>query len=143
MPSAGRPVLLVAAIIMAMAVGNTAAAASTWTVPLASASHGQGQAYALPPAPTASAACSGVVLGSIIVTWTAVSPPGTTYTIYRSTNSGSFNSIATGVTGTTYTASGLGLASYAFKVQGVAGANWVGAISAATATHSITLILCT
>jgi hypothetical protein len=84
------------------------------------------------------------VLGSIVITWTAVSPPGTTYTIYQSTTSATtgFSAIASGVSGTTYTVSGLAIASYWFKVQGVAGTNWAGALSAATAKRSITLILC-
>jgi hypothetical protein len=140
----GRWLLLAAALVMAMAANITEAAASPWTVPLASASLGEGQAHALPAAPTASAACSGLVLGSIVVTWTAVSPPGTTYTIYQSTTSATtgFSAIASGVSGTTYTVSGLAIASYWFKVQGVAGTNWAGALSAATAKRSITLILC-
>jgi hypothetical protein len=144
MARGGRLPLLAAALLLVMAANVTGASASTWTVNLAAANHGHGQAQALPAAPAATATCSGLVLGSIIITWTAVSPPETTYTIYKSTTSATtgFSTIATGVSGTTFTVSGLAIASYWFTVQGVAGANWMGSMSAATVKRSITLVLC-
>ena len=139
-----RPLLAAGTLVGALSI-SAGASASTWTVPLVGGSNGEAQGYALPPAPTATAACSGVVLGSIIVSWTAVAPPNTTYTIYKSTTSGTtgFSAIATGVGGTSYTVSGLAISNYWFKVQGVSGTSWNGAQSAATAQRTITLVLCT
>ncbi len=136
--------MLAAVLLLAMAANVTGAAATTWMVNVSALNNGHGQSQALPAAPAATATCSGLVLGSIIITWTAVSPPGTTYTIYKSTTSATtgFSTIATGVSGATFTVSGLAIASYWFKVQGVAGANWVGSMSAATTKRSITLVLC-
>jgi hypothetical protein len=123
--------------------GSVEAAGTSWIVGLASGSGGETQAWALPPAPVATATCSGLVLGSIVVTWTAA-PPAGNYTVYRSTTSGTsgFSVVASNVTALTYTQSGLGLGSDWFEVAGSVGTNWTGPNSVATAKRTITLFLC-
>jgi hypothetical protein len=126
------------------AQGRVEAAGTPWIVGLAAGNSGEAQAWNLPPAPVATAACSGVLLGSIVVTW-AAAPPAATYTVYQSTTSATsgYSVAASNVTTLTYTQSGLGLGSYWFEVAGSVGTNWTSPKSAATAKKTITLVLCT
>jgi hypothetical protein len=112
-------------------------------VGLGSGSGSEAEASSLPAAPVATATCSSGLGGSIVVTWAAVSP-ALSYTVYKSTTSGTsgFTVAASDVTALTYTQSGLGLGSYWFEVSGSVGTNWTGPNSAATAKRTITLILC-
>jgi hypothetical protein len=123
--------------------GNAWATGTPWIVGLQSASAGEAAAQGLPPAPSASAVCSGLVLGSIVITWTAVTH-ATTYTVYESTTSATsgFSAVASGVTGLTYTQGGL-LGNYWFEVTATIGSNWQGPNSSATTERTITAILCT
>jgi hypothetical protein len=122
---------------------TTVAGASSWGTGVSSNSAGEAAATGLPGAPSVSAACSTLVLGSIVITWGAITR-ASTYTVYESTTSATtgFSVVASGVTATTYTKSGL-LGSYWFEVAAVTGTNWQGPNSLATAKRTITVILCT
>jgi hypothetical protein len=126
------------------AEGSVEAAGTPWIVGLSAGSGGEAQALGLPAAPaSATATCSRLVLGNIVVTW-AAAPPAATYTVYKSTMSATTGCsvVASNVTGLTYTQSGLGLGSYWFEVSGSVGTNWTGPNSAATTPRTITLVLC-
>jgi hypothetical protein len=122
--------------------GTPSAAASTWVTGLNAGSSASASAQPLPAAPTASAACSGLILGSIVVTWTSV-PHATSYAVSESTTSATsgFSIIASGLSGSPHTVSGL-LGHYWFEVDASIGPNWIGPPSAATSETSITLVLC-
>jgi hypothetical protein len=143
MRSAGHRLLLIVALAAFWTSGITAAWGSSWVPGLSASSNGEALAYSLPPQPTATATCSGVLLGSIVVTWNSVTP-ASNYLVYQSTSSatGPYSEVAN-VTSLTYTQSGLGIGSYWFEVAAAVGSNWQGAKSAATAKRSITLVLCT
>jgi len=63
----------------------------------------------------------------------------TTYTIYKSTTSatGTYSSLATGVTTTSYTTATLTSGNYWFEVVAYIGTNWVGTKSGATGESTI------
>jgi hypothetical protein len=76
---------------------------------------------------------------TIKVSWTAVTH-ATTYTVYDSTTSatGTYNSIATGVTTTSWTSATLAASTnYWFEVTVSVGSNWTSVKSSATAESTI------
>jgi hypothetical protein len=135
--------LVAAAVVGAMTVGSSpsVAWATTWKITLATGSKGETHAQALPAAPTAvTAACAAPTTAkTITVTWTAVIH-ATAYAIWQSTTSanGTESSVATGVTGTTWTSSALTAGTnYWFKVVADVGSNWASANSSASAESTI------
>jgi cellulose 1,4-beta-cellobiosidase len=141
-----RGTLLVAAPIALVGLlvtsGTGAAwAATNWTVPLHTASSGEGHSQTVPSAPTGvTAACNAPTTSKTIkVSWTAVTH-ATTYTVYDSTTSatGTYSSIATGVTTTSWTSGTLTAGTnYWFEVTASVGSNWTTAKSSATAESTI------
>lgn len=141
-----RCTLLVAtpiALVGLLVVSSTGAAwaATNWTVTLHTASSGEGRSQTVPSAPTGvTAACNAPTTAKTIkVTWTAVTH-ATTYTVYDSTTSatGSYSSVATGVTTTSWTSSSLtGGTNYWFEVTASVGSNWTSAKSSATGGSTI------
>ena len=108
-----------------------AAAASTWVVALAAASHGEAQAQALPVS-SPSAACQSPSTKIIVVTWSATS--NANYTVYESNTAvgGPYNAVATGLLVGTWTSASLINGNYWFEVRGFIGTNWASAQSAPT-----------
>jgi hypothetical protein len=135
-------ILVLALSVSLLGETGSSGASTDWIVAVNSGNSGQAQAFNLPPAPVATATCSSLVLGSVVITWSAVTP-SSSYTVYESTTSatGTYSVIASGVTGLTYTQSGL-LGNYWFKVSASVGSFWAGPKSAATNERSITLVLC-
>ncbi len=143
---ARRTTLLVAApiaLVGLLLVSSTGAAwaATNWTVTLHTASSGEGHSQTVPSAPTGvTAACNAPTTAKTIkVSWTAVNH-ATTYTVYDSTTSatGTYSSIATGVTTTSWTSGTLTSGTnYWFEVTVTVGSNWTSAKSAATGESTI------
>jgi len=149
---AARPrrsaLLVVASIVFVGIVVVTApqavsAAASGWTVGSAAGSTSLVQADALPGAPGGVTATCSLLTPDITVTWSAV-PHATSYTVYQSTTAagGPYSVAASGVTGNSWSSSGLALATFWYEVSATVGTNWEGARSAPTAGNTITLLLC-
>ena len=141
-----RGTLLIAApiaivgLLLASTMG-AAWAATNWTVTLHAASSGAGHSQTVPSAPTGvTAACIAPTTSKTIkVSWTAVSH-ATTYTVYDSTTSatGTYSSIATGVTTTSWTSGTLNAGTnYWFEVTVSVGSNWTSAKSSATGESTI------
>jgi hypothetical protein len=143
-----RCTLLVAAPIALgglLLVSSTGAAwaATNWTVTLHTASSAEAHSQTVPSAPTgATATCNAPTTAKTIkVSWTAVTH-ATTYTVYDSTTSatGTYSSIATGVTTTSWTSGSLNTnTNYWFEVTVSIGSNWTSAKSSATAESTINL----
>ena len=131
-------------VAVAAVLATAPALATTWAVSLAAGSKGQATANTVPAAPTNVVATCSLVSLQITVTWNAV-PHATSYTVYQSTSgaNGTYSAVATGVTATTWTSGILLLGTYYYKVTATYGTTWEGAQSAATAGHTITLVLCT
>jgi fibronectin type 3 domain-containing protein len=138
-----RRCALAAVAPLVLACAPAAYGATSWTVVLHAGSRGQAKAQAVPAAPTATATCSLVAL-KITVTWTAVAH-ASSYTVYQSSNgaNGTYSVVASGLTGTSFTSAVLVLGTYYYEVTATVGSNWTTAHSAATAGHTITIILCT
>ncbi len=143
---ATRRTLLVAApialvwLILASSTG-AAWAATSWTVTLQTASSAEAHSQTVPSAPTGvTATCNAPTLAKTIkVSWTAVTH-ATTYTVYDSTTSatGTYSSIATGVTTTSWTSGTLTAGTnYWFEVTVSVGSNWTSTKSSATAESTI------
>ena len=133
-----RPVrtsTFVVAVAVALLGFTGIAVATTWVVSLNSGSKGQGHSQAQPPAPsgTPTAVCVSSTTQTVRITWTAVTH-ATTYTVYDSTtgSSGTYNTLATGVTTNPYTTVSLGAGTYYFKVAAVVGSGWTGVQSTNT-----------
>jgi cellulose 1,4-beta-cellobiosidase len=141
-----RGTLLVAAPIalagLVLVSGTGAAwAATNWLVTLRTASSGEGHSQTVPSAPTGvSAACAAPTTAKTIkVSWTAVTH-ATTYTVYDSTTSatGTYSSIAAGVTTTSWTSGTLTAGTnYWFEVTASVGSNWTSPRSSATGESTI------
>jgi pectate lyase len=113
-------------------------------VPLAAASTAVAGAQGPPSAPTGvSAACVSTIGASIKVTWSGVSL-ATSYTVLDSTTSATFGfgTIASGVTGTSWTSGNLATGTYWFEVMAFIGVNWAGPPSTATSQHTIAVLAC-
>jgi hypothetical protein len=136
----GRLVLFAAILLTVALVGTAADAATTWTVPVAANSYAQAQAGTL-AAPTGVAAnCTGGGANNkvpVTVSWTAAAL-ATSYTIGEATtSSGTYTTIATGVTGTSYSYTPPDGTHY-WKVTAIR-ANWSSPSSAPTPTGRTTL----
>jgi hypothetical protein len=133
-----------AVLALSLVLGASAAAASSWTAGLAASSKGQGQASSQPAAPiNITATCSLVAL-KITVGWDAV-PNATTYTVYQSSTgaNGTYTSVQTGITGTSWQTGVLVLGTFYYKVVAYVGSNWVSPLSVASPGHTITIAVCT
>ena len=133
----------VAAICMLVAFGLAGAPhaqASTWTVQVGTNSPALAQSLDPQPPSTVTAYCAAPLTDrSITVAWSNVSP-ATSYVVYRSTTSATdgFTAIATGVTSTSFTDTGLKKATYWYAVASVAGSpTWISAMSDPTSPHVI------
>lgn len=118
--------------------------ATTWVIHLSAGSSGESQATSLPAAPaTVSAACQSGTGSKIIVSWTAVAK-ATAYTVYDSTTSatGSYTSVMSGVTTTSWTSGSLSNANYWFEVTASIGTNWTSLKSSASAETTIATLSC-
>ena len=113
--------------------------ATKWVPTLHAASVGEGKAQSVPSAPTGpTAACTSASAQTVKVSWTAVTR-ATSYTVYDATTSatGTYSSLATGVTTTSWTSGTLAAANYWFEVAAYIGTDWIGTKSAATAESTI------
>lgn len=124
----------VVAIVVTAALAITAggpALASSWVDPLAGGSTAEATAGALPPPPaTVGAACLSPTASIITVAWTGVGR-ATSYSVFDTTTSatGTYNQVATGITGTSWSSGKLATGNYWFEVRDAVGANWIGALS--------------
>ena len=133
------PIALVG-LILASSTG-AAWAATHWTVTLHTASSAEAHSQTVPTAPTGvTAACNAPTSTKTIkVSWTAVAR-ATTYTVYDSTTSatGTYTSVATGVTTTSWTSGTLTAGTnYWFEVTVSVGSNWTSTKSSATVESTI------
>ena len=102
-----------------------------------------GECPALPLAPTgAAAACSGLVGGTIKVTWNPVTLTATSYSILESTTSasGGYSVVASSVTGTSWTSPTPSAGNYWFEVAATIGTHWLGPNSSATGESTIAVL---
>ena len=125
------------------ATGLSAATAYSFTVKAANAggpSAASNQATATTPAGVAPGAPSGFTAMAssatqINLTWKASATSGATYMVYGGTSAGSTNVLASGVGGTSYSATGLtGSTAYYFTVKAVSGSASSAASNQASAT---------
>ncbi|HET6874966.1 MAG TPA: fibronectin type III domain-containing protein [Acidimicrobiales bacterium] len=133
------------ACVAASVFGLLCGTAFAWTVTLNAGSSAQAASYGAPAAPTGvSAVCTSGTATTIKVTWSATAR-ATTYTVSDSiTGSGGlYTTLASGISGLTYTTAALTPGStYFFKVNAVSGSNWSGALSTASAGHLIGIGTC-
>lgn len=127
----------------AQTVDASTAHGSTWVVPVNTGSNGRAAALGVPSAPAATATCSLVSL-QITVSWTAVAH-ASKYDVYVSSTGigGAYSIAAAGVVGTLWVSPILLLGTYFYKVTATVGSTWTTALSAPTAGHTITLVVCT
>ena len=119
--------------------GVSPVAASTWTVPLHSASNALARAQGAPTTPTGvSAACVSPTTKQVRVTWTAVAH-ASSYTVYQSTTSATAGFALAGTIATSpWTSPTLAIGhTYWYEVAASIGTNWSGAQSSAPAGHAI------
>ena len=132
--------MLVGVFVAGVLVGISGTAwASTWKPTLKTGSTAESRAQGSPGAPTSvTAACSSSTAETIKVTWGSVTK-ATSYAIYGATMSasGTYTSLATGVTTTTWTSGTLSAGNDWFEVAALVGSNWVGTKSAATTESTI------
>ena len=130
------------ALALGFLVATTAGAASgatSWIVTLHSNSAGEGQAQALPAAPTgAAAACNSPTSKAIKVTWNAVTD-ASTYSVYDSTTAatGTYSLAATGVTTNAWTSGTLSPGNYWFEVTASIGSSWASTKSSPSGESTI------
>jgi hypothetical protein len=127
-----------------LAIAGTAWAAN-WVVALKTGSSGESHAQGATAAPTGlAAACTSSTTMTVKVTWTAVAK-ATSYTIYDATTSatGTYTSVASGVTAANYTTGSLAANNYWFEVTAYTGTNWVSVKSAASAESTTSSSGCT
>jgi hypothetical protein len=115
-----------------MLLSAVPALASSWTVATKTGSTGEAQAQA-PAAPTGvSDTCVSSSEREVTVTWNAVADAAN-YSVFKSTTlTGSYQSTATKVTGTSWTSGTLSVGTVYFKVEALVTTTWVSAESAAT-----------
>jgi cellulose 1,4-beta-cellobiosidase len=133
-----RLVDVVVVVGMLLGVAGTAWA-TNWIPLLKSGSAGEARATGAPAAPTgAIAACTSASAKTIKVSWSSVTH-ATTYTVYEATTSasGTYTSVASGVTTTSWTSGTLAAANYWFEVAAYIGTNWLGTKSSATGESTI------
>jgi hypothetical protein len=133
-----RRLVLVAVVLTTVLTFGGRAWAANWLIVLHAGSHGEVHAQGAPVAPTGvNAACTHSTTQTVTLSWGAVAK-ATTYTIFDATSAaGTYASIASGVTTTSWTSATLSAANYWFEVAASTGANWLGTKSAAT-TESTT-----
>jgi hypothetical protein len=121
-----------AAALSALLVGS--AFASTWTVSLASGSHGEAQASGAPAAPSGVLAGCSSSRAAIGLTWSAVSH-ASSYIVLDSTTAatGPYTVLASGVALPLYQTGAMTSGkTYWFEVEAQVGNSWVSARSAAS-----------
>jgi len=132
--------VLVGVFVAGLLVGISGTAwASTWKPTLKTGSTAESRAQGSPATPTSvAAACSSSTAKTIKVTWGSVTK-ATSYTIYDATKSasGTYTSLATGITTTTWTSGTLSAGNDWYEVAALVGSNWVGFKSAATTESTI------
>ena len=115
-----------------LTVATTAPAfASGWAETLAAGSKAEARAVTLPAGPgVVGAACTSPTASIVTVTWRPV-PLATSYTVFDSNTSstGPFSTIATGITGTSWSSGKLATGNYWFKLSTSIGPNWTGGLS--------------
>jgi hypothetical protein len=131
---------LMMALVFSCLVAVPVGAATLWIAPLNAATTFQGQSTSVSPPSGVSGTCNGK---TVIVSWTAPAH-STSYSVYKSTTtiSGTYTSIASGVTATTFTTANLGNSQNWFKVSTLLGSNWKSAQSVPTARFTITGATC-
>ena len=133
-----RLILIVVVAGMILPITDTAWG-SNWVPTVRAASSGEGRAQGIPAAPTGVvAACTSSTAKTVKVSWTAVTK-ATNYTVYEATTSatGTYSSVATGVTTASWTSGTLTAANYWFEVAAHIGTNWLGTNSSATGESTI------
>jgi hypothetical protein len=127
-----------AALLVALVLATSPAAASNWLVSLRTGNSGEAQAQSAPSTPTGvAAACVSPSLKQVKVSWTAVAR-ASSYTILKSpTLAGTYTSTAGGVTGTSWTSGTLSNGNVYFKMEAFVGTLWVSAQSVATGESTI------
>jgi hypothetical protein len=133
-----RLVLVVIVVGMVLGLAGTAWA-TNWIPLLKSGSAGEAKATGAPAAPSgATAACTSTSAKTVKVSWSSVTH-ATTYTVYEATisASGTYTSVANGVTTTSWTSGTLAAANYWFEVAAYIGTNWLGAKSSGTGESTI------
>lgn len=99
----------------------TVKAVSSGGVPSAASNQATATTQALPATPPAGLSASAVSATQINLSWTAVANNGATYAVYYGTSSGAENTmLATGISGTSYSATGLSASTtYYFIVRSI------------------------
>jgi hypothetical protein len=129
-----RITLVAVACGVLLAWSGAAAWASSWGEMLKSGSKGEARATTVPAVPAGVAAvCTSSSAKTVQVSWTAVAK-ATSYTIYDATTSatGTYASMASGVTTASWTSASLTAGNYWFEVVALVGTNWVSAKSTAS-----------
>ena len=132
--------LVLVVVVLGMLLGTAETAwATNWKPTLKTGSAAEAEARAAPAAPSGTtAACTSSTAKTVKVSWTAV-PLANTYTVYEATASatGTYTSVATGVTTTSWTSGTISAANYWFEVVAYVGTNWLGTKSPATGESTI------
>jgi hypothetical protein len=133
-----RLLLGVGAFAVMIALACPSRAWASWPIAPSTPTSAQSESAGAPGAPAnPSAACVSTLSDEIKVSWSAVTRANN-YSVYDETTlSGSYSLIASGVTQTTWTSSGLATGTYTFEVRAYSGSNWSGPNSAATGDVTI------
>ena len=113
--------------------------ASGWAETLAAGSKAEARAITLPAGPgVVGTACTSPTASIITVTWSPV-PLATGYTVFDSTTSsiGPYTSVATGLTGTSWSSGKLASGNYWFKLSASIGPNWTGGLSSPSGESTV------
>lgn len=136
-----RRLLLVAASTLLAATG---VASASWPIGLAGSSAAEASAGAAPATPAGvTSACTSPTATTVKVSWSPVAN-ATSYTIRQSTTSATsgYTTVATGITGATWTSASLATGTYWFEVSAAIGDNWLSASSSAAGQRTILVAAC-
>ncbi|HEY5246060.1 MAG TPA: hypothetical protein VIJ60_10365 [Acidimicrobiales bacterium] len=130
---------LVAAAAINLVVEPPAGAAWGVLLALSGTRHGSSASTNLVAPTGAKATCTSLVSLTVHVAWNAVTH-ASTYRVWRSTSKTTgYSVVASGVTATSWTSSGLSAGTFYFEVSATTGTHWAGPNS--VASNSITIAL--
>jgi hypothetical protein len=137
-----RWVLFAVVLAVSLASGIQPAAGTSWTVSLKTGSGGEAASIAASPPTGVTATCVSSTGYTIKISWTAPNTHVTSYTVYQATSTtttpGTYASVKTGVTTTSWTTGTLTTGeNYWYEVVSLFGTIWTSAKSSATGETTI------
>jgi hypothetical protein len=135
----GSATIVTVGLVLTVTMVSSGATSLQWAIGIAASSKGISRTTTAPATPTAvAAACTSATVKTIKITFTGVTH-ATSYTLFDATTSatGTYSSLATGITISPYTTVALANGNYWFELEALVGTNWVSVKSSATAEYTI------